>query len=76
MNGDRKQGVMEVVRQTLECNRGFFTARMLVEFINKAKPIFLTGRDISHSLWHLRKLGEIKLVEKGKGRKPHLYVKL
>ena len=76
VNGDRKKGVMEVLRQTLECNRGFFTAKMLVEFINKAKSIFLTGRDISHSLRSLRELGEIRLVEKGKGRKPHMYLKL
>ena len=67
---------MELVRQTLQHNRGFFTARMLVEFIKKTKPISLTERGISHPLWNLRKLGEIRLVEKGKGRKPHMYLKL
>ena len=30
---------MELVRQTLQHNRGFFTARMLVEFIKKTRPI-------------------------------------
>jgi hypothetical protein len=72
---DRKEGAMEVVRQTLEQNRGFFTARMLVEFINKTKSISVTGRDISYPLRSLRKLGEIRLVEKGNGRKPQMYLK-
>ena len=66
---------MEVVRQTLEQNRGFFTARMLVEFINKTKPISVTARGISHPLRSLCKLGEIRLVERGNGRKPRMYLK-
>jgi hypothetical protein len=73
---DRKEGAMELVRQTLQHNRGFFTARMLVEFINKTKPISVTAQAISHPLWSLHKRGEIRLVEKGNGRKPHLYLKL
>jgi len=72
----RKEGVMEFVRQALEHNQGFFTARMLVEFINKTKPISVTGRCMSRPLWSLRELGEIRLVEKGRGGKPHLYLKL
>lgn len=76
VNGDRKKGVMEVVRQTLRHNRGFFTTRALVEFINQTQSCSVTEREISHPLWSLRKLGEIRLVEKGKGRKPHMYLKL
>jgi hypothetical protein len=72
---DRKEGAMEVVRQTLEQNQGFFTARMLVEFINKTKPISVTARGIGRPLRSLCKLGEIRLVEKGNGRKPQMYLK-
>lgn len=66
---------MEVVRQTLEQNQGFFTARMLVEFINKTKPISVTARGIGRPLRSLCKLGEIRLVEKGNSRKPQMYLK-
>jgi hypothetical protein len=76
VNGDRKEGVMELVRQTLQHNQGFFTARALVEFINQTLSCSVTEREISHPLWSLRKLGEIRLVEKGKGRTPHMYLKL
>jgi len=75
VNGDRKKGVMEVVQQTLQRNRGFFTARALVELINRTRPGSVTVGDIGHLLWRLRLLGEIKLVEKGNGRKPHMYLK-
>ena len=75
VNGDRKKGVMEVVQQTLQHHRGFFTARALVELINRTKPGAVTVRDIGHLLWRLRMLGEIRLVEKGNGRKPHMYLK-
>jgi hypothetical protein len=67
---------MEVVRQTLKRKRGFFTARALVELINNTMSISFTAQGISHHLWSLRKLGEIKLVEKGNGRKPHMYMTL
>ncbi len=73
---DRKQGVMDVVRQTLENYSGTFTARTLVGIINKNKPSFLTERDISNPLWRLRKLGIIKIIAKGKGRKPQEYLKI
>ena len=76
VNGDRKEGVMELVRQTLQHNQGFFTAKALVEFINQTLSCSVTEREISHPLWSLRKLGEIRLVEKGKGRTPHMYLKL
>lgn len=69
---DRKQGVMELVRRALEDCEGMFTARTLVGLINKDKPSFLSERDVSNPLWRLRKLGEIKIVENGKGRKPHV----
>jgi hypothetical protein len=72
VNGD----MMAVIRQTLQHNRGFFTRRTLVEFINQTQPCSVTERGISHSLWSLRQLGEIRLVEKGNGRKPHTYLKL
>jgi hypothetical protein len=75
-NGDRKKGMLEVVRQTLRHSQGFFTARALVEFINQTLSCSVTEREISHPLWSLRKLGEIRLVEKGKGRTPHMYLKL
>ena len=67
---------MEAVRQTLKRKRGFFTATALVEFINKTMPISVTAQGISHPLCTLRKLGEIRLVEKGNGRKPHMYMTL
>jgi hypothetical protein len=73
---DRKEHAMEAVRQTLKRKRGFFTARALVELINKTMPISVTAQGISHPLWTLRKLGEIRLVEKGNGRKPHMYMTL
>src|ERR1035441_3362415 len=73
---DRKEGAMEAVRQTLKRKRGFFTARALVEFINKTMPISVTAQGISHPLWTLRKLVEIRLIEKGNGRKPHMYMTL
>jgi hypothetical protein len=76
VNGDRKKGMMEVVRQTLRHNQGFFTARALVEFINQTLSCSVTEREISHPLWSLRQLGEIRLVEKGKGRTSHMYLKL
>lgn len=74
-NGDRKQGVMEVVQQTLRQNRGFFTAKALVKFINKSQACAVTGRDIRRPLRILRKRGEIRLIERGNGMKPHLYLK-
>src|ERR1017187_10563361 len=73
---DRKEGAMKAVRQTLRRKRGFFTARALVEFINKTMPISVTAQGIRHPIWCLRKLGEIRLVEKGNGRKPHMYMTL
>ena len=73
---DHKERAMEVVRQTLQRKRGFFTARALVELINNTMSISVTAQGISHPLWTLRKLGEIKLVEKGNGRKPHMYMTL
>ncbi len=66
---------MEVVRHTLQHNRGFFTGRALVELINKTVPLSVTAREINHPLWILRRLGEIKLVERGSGGKPHMYFK-
>lgn len=74
--GDRKQGVMEVVRQTLRHTQGVFTARTLVQFINQTRPFSVTERGILNPLYRLRKLGEIKLVERGDSRKPHMYLKI
>jgi hypothetical protein len=71
-----KEGALKVVRRILQRNRGFFTARTLVEVINRTRPISITAQGISQPLWSLRKLGEIRLVEKGNGRKPHMYLKL
>ncbi len=76
VNGHRKETAMEVVRHTLRHNQGFFTARTLARFINRTKPFAVTERSIRNPLCRLRKLGEIKLVERGFGRKPHIYVKL
>jgi hypothetical protein len=75
VNGARKKCVMEVVRQTLRHNQGFFTVRTLVQFINQTRPFSVTEREINHPLRTLRRLGEIKLVERGYGRKPHMYFK-
>jgi len=63
------------VRETLQHNRGFFTARALVEFINRNQPCSFTEQEMSHPLGSLRQLGEIKLVQKGRGGKPHMYLK-
>jgi hypothetical protein len=71
-----KESMMEVVRQTLHHHQGFLTARTLAELINKTERISVTARGISPLLRSLCKLGEIRLVEKGKGRKPHMYLKL
>jgi hypothetical protein len=76
VNGERREGVMEVVQQTLQHNEGFFTARTLVELINRTSPGSVTVGDIGHLLWRLRMRGEIRLVEKGNGRKPHMYLKV
>ena len=73
---DGNAGATEIVRRTLRCNRGFFTARTLIESINKTSPIPITGRGISHPLQSLLELGEIRLVQKGNGRKPRTYLKL
>lgn len=73
---DRKESILEVVRQTLRDNPGFFTARTLVELINRTKPFILTERNLSNPLWRLRKLGEIRIVATGKGRRPHTYLAL
>ena len=67
---------MEVVQQTLQRNRGFFTAKTLVELINRTRPASVTRGDIVYLLRRLRTLGEIILVDKGKGRKPHMYLKV
>ena len=75
VNGARKEGVMEVVRHTLQHNRGFFTGRTLVELINKTIASSVTAREINRALWTLCTLGEIKLVERGSGGRPHLYFK-
>jgi phenylalanyl-tRNA synthetase beta subunit len=66
---------MEVVGQTLQHNRGFFTGKALVELINKSVPFSVTAREINHPLCILRRLGQIRLVEKGQGRKPRMYLK-
>ena len=67
---------MEVVQQTLQRNRGFFTAQTLVELINRTRPGSVTRGDMVHLLRRLRTLGEIILVDKGNGRKPHMYLKV
>jgi hypothetical protein len=76
VNGERREGVMQVVQQTLQRNRGFFTARNLVELINRTSPGSVTVGDVGHLLRRLRMLGDIRLVEKGDGRKPHMYLKI
>jgi hypothetical protein len=76
VNGERREGVTEVVQQILRRNRGFFTVRTLVELINQDSPGSITVGDIGHLLWRLRRLGEIKLVDKGNSRKPHMYLKV
>lgn len=76
VNGERKEGVMELLQRTLDRNQGFFTAATLVEFINKTRPSSVSEREIRHLLWRLRRRGQIKLVDKGDSRKPHLYLKV
>ena len=69
----RKVRVLEVVRQTLQQSQGVFTAKTLVAFINQTQPCAVTERAISQPLSNLRQCGEIRLLEKGRGGKPHTY---
>jgi hypothetical protein len=75
MNGHKTKSLLKIVRQTLRRHRGFFTAKALAEFIGRSRHGAFTESDFRHPLRTLRKLGEIRLVEKGSGRKPHLYLK-
>src|ERR1035438_5317804 len=45
---DRKECVLEVLRQALEDNLGFLTARELVEQINSTNPFLVTEQDINN----------------------------
>lgn len=74
-NGERQKAMMTVVQHILQHKWGFFTAKALVELINKSIPLRVTERDVSIPLQRLQKLGEIKLIERGRGRKPHMYLK-
>ncbi len=76
MNGDRKESVMNLLRDILQHHRGFFTVPMLVDLINKTRRFSVTRRELSQPLANLRQLGEIRLVDQGQGRKPHMYLKL
>ncbi len=67
---------MKLLRHILQHNRGFFTVPMLVDLINQTRQFSVTRHDLSRPLGSLRQLGEIKLVNKGKGRRPHIYLKL
>ena len=67
---------MKLLRHILHHNRGFFTAPMLVDLINKTKPFSVTSQELTQPLGNLRQLGEIRLVDRGQGRKPHMYLKL
>jgi hypothetical protein len=71
----REKNVMQAIRQIIENARGAFTARTLVEAINRESTVEITERDVSHPLWKLRKLGVIKLYKKGSGRRPSVYLK-
>ena len=64
-----------LVRYTLQRNQGVFTAGTIAESINRTEPCCLTARDIRPILRDLHKLGEIRLAETSRGRKPHLYFK-
>ena len=75
MKRGRKEGVLKLIRHILRRNRGFFTATTLADLINQSCPCSVTRRDLSHPLGCLRQLGEIRLVEKGEGRKSHMYLK-
>jgi hypothetical protein len=72
----RKAGVLKLVRHILRGNRGFFTASTLCDLINQTSSFTVTRRELSRPIGSLRQLGEIKLVETGKGRKAHMYLKL
>jgi LPS O-antigen subunit length determinant protein (WzzB/FepE family) len=76
MKGDRKESVLKLLRHILQHNRGFFTVPMLVDLINKTRRLSVTCRELSQTLGNLRQLGEIRLVDPGQGRKPHVYLKL
>ena len=67
---------MKLLRQILQHNRGFFTVPMLVDLINQTRRFSVTRRELSQAFGNLRQLGEIKLADRGQGRKPHMYLKL
>jgi hypothetical protein len=67
---------MKLLRHILQHNRGFFTAPMLVDLINKTRRFSVTRQELSQPIGSLRQLGEIRLVDRGHGRKPHMYLKL
>ena len=69
----REKKVMEAVRATLKTSIGIFNARTLVETINNAGHCSVTERSVSHPLWRLHKLGEIRIIKKGSGRRPTVY---
>ena len=54
---------------------GMVPTVLIIGFFSLASPGSVTVGDIAHLLWRLRMLGEIRLVEKGCGRKPHMYLK-
>jgi hypothetical protein len=72
----RKEGIMEAVQRALENCSGTFNSRTIVEFINKTQRLSLTERDVANPLWRLRKSGDIRIFEKGKGRKPSTYLRV
>jgi hypothetical protein len=74
--GDRQKKLMQVVWQTLCRHPGFFTAKSLAEFISESRHGVVSEPDISRLLCCLRKQGVIQLVEKSRGPKPNLYLKL
>ena len=67
---------MKLLRHVLDHNRGFFTVTMLVDLINKTRPFSVTRQELNCPLRSLQQLGEIKLVDRGEGRQPHMYLKL
>jgi hypothetical protein len=76
MKRGRKVSVLKLVRYVLRRNQGFFTAATLADLINQTRPFSVTRRDLNQPLGSLRQLGEITLIARGGGRKPHMYMKL
>jgi hypothetical protein len=69
-------GVTEALRRTLENASGLFTSSTLVDVINKTGRFSVTEREVGNPLRRLEQAGEIRRLERGRGWKGNVYLKL